>query len=85
MQHMAFEEEALFPALELRAACATGFSVVGYIPPPAAEGQPAHEVPLIGRPGELAPARSGNGLTVVTVAGIAGAVLLVALLLILLF
>lgn len=37
-----------------------------------------------GRPGELAPARSGNGLTVVAVAGIAGAVLLVAVLLLLL-
>lgn len=41
-------------ALELRAARTAGFSVVGYIPPPAAEGQPEHGVPLIGRPGELA-------------------------------
>ncbi|GAA1842356.1 DUF1707 domain-containing protein [Microlunatus capsulatus] len=37
-----------------------------------------------GRPGELAPARSGNGLTVVAVAGVAGAVLLVVVLLLLL-
>lgn len=43
-------------ALELKDARSGGFHVVGYIPPPAAEGQPEHGVPLIGRPGALAAA-----------------------------
>jgi hypothetical protein len=59
---------------------------------PVVQGLPplvTYETPALvdssgGRPGELAPARSGNGLTLVGVAGIAGAVLLVALLLVLL-
>ena len=57
--------------------------VVQGLPPLATYDAPALVASTGGRPGELAPARSGNGLTVVTVAGIAGAVLLVALLLIL--
>lgn len=59
---------------------------------PVVQGLPplvTYETPALmhssgGRPGELAPARSGHGLTLVGVAAIAGAVLLVALLLVLL-
>jgi hypothetical protein len=58
--------------------------VVQGLPPLATYAAPALVESTGGQPGELAPARSGNGLTVVAVAGIAGAVLLVALLLLLL-
>ncbi|GAA1432622.1 hypothetical protein GCM10009616_22510 [Microlunatus lacustris] len=58
--------------------------VVQGLPPLATYDAPALVTSSGGRPGELAPARSGNGLTLVTVAGIAGAVLLIALLLVLL-
>ncbi|SDT26603.1 protein of unknown function [Friedmanniella luteola] len=58
--------------------------VVQGLPPLATYTDPAAVASAGGRPGELAPARSGNGLTVVAVAGIAGAVLLVVLLLLVL-
>jgi hypothetical protein len=58
--------------------------VVSGLPPLATYDAPALVASTGGRPGELAPARSGNGLTVLTVGGIAGAVLLVVLLLIVL-
>jgi hypothetical protein len=58
--------------------------VVQGLPPLATYDAPALVRSTGGRPGELAPARSANGLTLVAVAGIAGAVLLVALLLVLL-
>jgi len=58
--------------------------VVQGLPPLATYDAPALVASTGGRPGELAPARSGNSLTLVTVAGIAGAVLLIALLLALL-
>lgn len=58
--------------------------VVQGLPPLATYEAPALVASTGGRPGELAPARSGNSLTLVTVAGIAGAVLLIALLLVLL-
>jgi hypothetical protein len=59
--------------------------VVSGLPPLVTYDAPALVASTGGRPGELAPARSGNGLTVLTVGGIAGAVLLVVLLLIILF
>ena len=59
--------------------------VVSGLPPLATHSAPALVASTGGRPGELAPARSGNGLTVLTVGGIAGAVLLVVLLLIIVF
>jgi hypothetical protein len=58
--------------------------VVQGLPPLATYDAPALVASTGGRPGELAPARSGTSLTLVTVAGIAGAVLLIALLLVLL-
>ena len=58
--------------------------VVQGLPPLPTYEDPALVASTGGRPGELAPARSGNGLTVVAVAGIAGAVLLVVVLLLLL-
>lgn len=58
--------------------------VVQGLPPLPTYADPALVASTGGRPGELAPARSAQGLTVVAVAGLAGAVLLVALLLVLL-
>jgi hypothetical protein len=58
--------------------------VVQGLPPLPTHAAPALVESTGGRPGELAPARSGNGLTLVAVAGVAGGVLLVALLLLLL-
>ena len=58
--------------------------VVQGLPPLSTHTAPALVESTGGRPGELAPARSGNGLTLVAVAAVAGGVLLVALLLLLL-
>ena len=58
--------------------------VVQGLPALATYADPAVVASTGGRPGELTPARSGHGLAVVAVAGVAGAVLLVALLLIVL-
>lgn len=57
--------------------------VVQGLPPLPTYADPALVAGTGGRPGELAPARSGNGLTLVTVGGIAVAVLLLVLVLVL--
>jgi len=58
--------------------------VVQGLPPLQTYEPPALVTGTGGRPGELAPARSGTGLTLVTVGGVAVAVLVVTLLLVLL-
>lgn len=57
--------------------------VVQGLPPLPTYADPALVAGTGGRPGELAPARSGNGLTLVAVGGIAVAVLLLVLVLVL--
>ena len=59
--------------------------VVQGLPPLQTYQDPALVAGTGGRPGELAPARSGNGLTLVSVGGITVAVLLLVLLLVLVF
>lgn len=58
--------------------------VVQGLPALATYADPALVASTGGRPGELTPARNASGLAAVAVAGIVGAVLLVALLLVLL-
>jgi len=59
--------------------------VVTGLPPQQTYAEPGMVATTGGRPGELAPARSGNGLTLAVVAGVAGAVVLLAILFFLLF
>ena len=58
--------------------------VVQGLPPLPTHAAPALVESSGGRPGELAPARSANGLALVAVAGVAGGVLLILLLLLVL-
>lgn len=58
--------------------------VVEGLPPLSTYAEPAMMGPSPGQPGELAPARSGNGLTVLTVGGVAAVVVLIVILLIIL-
>ena len=59
--------------------------VVTGLPPLQTYADPALVASAGGRPGELEPARSANGFTLLTVAGVAGGIVLIALLFLLLF
>jgi hypothetical protein len=59
--------------------------VVEGLPPLQTYTEPAIVAGTSGRPGELTPARSANGLTLLVVGGVAGAVVLLAIILLFVF